>query len=243
MTKAQIREAKALANTMPREDIAKTIGVSVVNLKRSMPGQKFWFKNGKYKNNPELVKKVLNYYFKHGKPKTVERFPEINVKAVVDRPEYYGIRRIYRQIRWTDAQLIDAAKMAGLVSLKGQAKFFNRPRAFEGSIQSLWNKRFGYRGGSLNGMVHWYAKELVNSNARYLRPVGTSREGKHVEFRRLILWVDMEKNLKPDAPQFMQDAIKSMADFQRWLWKSDNPKPLIMKMIKEREIAKKRITA
>ncbi|MGZ3733170.1 MAG: hypothetical protein ACXU9U_05480 [Parachlamydiaceae bacterium] len=233
MTVAQKRKAISLAGKITSKKIAKRLGVSSSNLKRSLPGVSFMSFN-KWKRNPDLVRKVINYYFKHGKPATVKKFPDVNVKVIVDRPEYYGIKRVYRQIRWTDNQIVEAVKMAGLIPFDDQAKFFNRPRAHAGSIRSLWMKRFKLGGGNLNGMCHWNAKNFVTNKARYIKPIGSSRKGEKVEFRRLILWVDMQKVLKPDAPEFVRDAVKAMADFQRWIWKTNNPKPLIMKMIKER---------
>lgn len=125
--------------------------------------------------------------------------------------------------------------MAGLISPKAQARYFNRPNAHAGSIKSLWIKKFGIGGCSVNGMVHSYAIELVNSNARYIRPISQGRHGDSVTFRRVILWVDMEKCIKSDVPEFIKNGIKAMASFQKWLWRCDDPKPLILKMIKERE--------
>lgn len=236
MSEIQKEKARRLIGKMKREDIAKKLGVSLSNLKRSMPGESLWF-HRRYKNQPELTKKVLNYYFKHGKSATEKRFPEVNVKAIVDRPEYYGVARQYRQKRWTEDQIIEAAKMAGLVSPAAQAIYFNRPRANAGSVHSLWHKRFkfGGRGSELNGMCHHQAKHFVSSRARYIRPIGVSQEGKPVIGRRLLLWVDMDKALKSDAPEFVREAVDVLAKFQKWLWNSDNPKPLIIKMIKERE--------
>lgn len=88
----------------------------------------------------------------------------------------------------------------------------------------------------MNGMVHHHAKTLVNIKARYQKPTGQDRNDNLVKFRRIILWVDMEKCLKAGTPEFIKEAVKTMADFQRWIWRSKNPKPLILKMIKEREV-------
>lgn len=233
MSSSQIRHARSLIGKMSREDIAKTLGVSVVSLNRAFRGTRLAFH--KYcVVNPGLVRQVNAYYEKHGNKKTAAAFgiKPRQVEHIVYRYKSHKPR----QIRWTAQQLTEATKMAGLVSPSAQAKYFNRPRAHGGSIRSLWNKRFGFCGGSINGMVHWYAKELCNHKARYLKPIGEDRRGQPVEFRRLILWVDMEKCLKPDAPEFLKSAIGTMADFQRWLWKSDNPRPLILKMIREREL-------
>lgn len=219
----------------PVTEMAELLGTSTCNVKRAFRGQSLWFKNGKLKNNPELVRQVTNYYRQHGRPATVDRFPDISVKSIIDRPEYYGLGKHGLQIRWTDDQIIEAVKMCGLISFRAQAIYFNRPGANEGSIKALYVKRFDKIGGSVNGMVHDWARHLVNQNARYLRPIGNSRKHQPVLFRKLILWVDMEEVLKPEVPTFIKEAIHTMADFQRWLWRNQNPKPLILKMIKERE--------
>jgi AcrR family transcriptional regulator len=221
---------------MPVNEMAERLNTSVTNIKRAFRGKRLWFHNGKYKNRPELVESVLAYYAKHGKNETIKRFPDVKVKCIVDRPEYYGHSKPKRQIRWTDKQILEAARMAGLVSLKGQARYFNRPNADVGSIQSLWTKRFQMGSSNVNGMVHWYAKELVNHRARYIQPLGLSRADKLVKFRRVILWVDMEKCLKANVPSFIREAVKTMADFQRWLHGSDNPRAKILRMIETREL-------
>lgn len=233
MTEAQINQARALIGKMSREEIASAVGTSVSSLKRAFRGTRLAFYNYCVVN-PGLVRQVNSYYEKHGKNKTAEAFG-LKPKQVEHIVYRYKLAKP-RQIRWTDKQITEAARMAGLISLKAQAKYFNRPNANAGSIKSLWNKRFQTAGGCINGMTRWTAKELVTSKAKYLKPIGNTRKGEPVEFRNLILWVDMEKCLKPGLPKFLQDAIYTMADFQRWLWRSDNPKPLIMKMIKEREL-------
>lgn len=230
LTKKQQAMARRLAGTMYYEKLAKHIGCSRSSLSRFAREAGFSLNHLSYK--PEFVGKVTAFYEKHGKIKTAEKFPDANVRSIVERYRIFKPR----QIRWTEAQILEATKMAGLVSYEAQAKFFNRPNANAPSVKSLWVKRFGYRGSSLNGMAHWYACRFVTSGVKYLQPIGEARTGERVLFKRLILWVDMEKCLKPDAPQFVIEAVKTMADFQRWIWSSDNPKPMILKMIKEREL-------
>lgn len=218
---------------MDRKDIAAALGVSLSNLKRAFRGTRLAFYN--YCTiNPGLLRSVNKFYETHTKQETANQFglSENQVDYIVYR---YKSHRP-KTIRWTEAQLTEAVRMAGLVSPKAQAKFFNRPNASAGSIKSLWKKKFGHGMCSTNGMAHWCAKELVSVKARYIRPVGESRAGKQVNFRRVILWVDMEKVLKPEVAPFIREAVETMADFQRWLWRSSNPKPLILKMIKEREV-------
>jgi hypothetical protein len=233
MTQGQIAQAKTMIGKMPREEIAQTLGVSVVSLKRAFRGTRLAYHNY-CQANPSLVRQVNVYYEKHGNKRTAEHFG-IRRKQVEHIVYRYRLSNP-RQIRWTDKQIIEATRMAGLVSPLAQAKYFERPNAFSGSIKSLWTKRFGIGPGCINGMTHWHAKELVTTKARYLKPVGESRDGEPVEFRRLILWVDMERCLKPGTPRFIRDAIKTMANFQRWIHGGGNVKQKILKIIQEREL-------
>ena len=228
-----------MAGKVPRKEIAEKLGVSLVNLKRSCPGISFattWI----HKQNPERTRAVILFYFKHGKVATEEKFPDVNVKAIVDRPEYYGVKRTYRQIRWKESELLESVKMAGLVSFRAQANYFKRPRANAGSIKSLWTKNHKQKWSEINGMPHNRARRLVRfhgTSGKYIKTAGTNREGGHGYFgRKVMLWVDLEKSLRPELPDFIKDGVKAMADFQRWIWNSDNPAPLIRKMIKEREL-------
>jgi AraC-like DNA-binding protein len=238
MTPDQISQAAKLIGKMSREDIAAEVGTSVVSLKRAFRGRRLAFYN--YCTiNPAWVRSVNKYYEKHTQEETAKYFG-IRRKQVDHIVHRYKKYRKPKQLRWTPQEIAEAAKMAGLVSENGQAKFFRRPGAHSGSIKSLWMKNFGMGQGSINGMTHWCAKEIVGEKARYLKPLGQTRKGKPTEFRRVILWVDMEKCLKPQTPKFIREAIEQMAKFQRWLWKSENPKPLILKMMRERDAVQQR---
>lgn len=232
LTKEQILEARKLIGKMDRNDIAERLGVSLSNLKRAFRGTRLAYYN--YCTvNPKLVRDVNKYYEKHGLNRTFKKF---NLKKKqVEHIIYRYKQHSPRQIRWTNNEIIEAARMAGIVSPAAQARFFKRPNANAGSIKSLWMKRFKMGQGCVNGMTHWCAKELVNKNARYLKPIGESRKGEPTEFRRLILWIDMEKNLKRGVPPFMRSAVKTMADFQRWIHGGGDVKAKIIKLMKERE--------
>lgn len=235
MTEAQKARALRMIGKISREEIAQKIGVSVANLKRSMRGQSFWFYNGKWKNNPEFVAKVLNHYWKHGMPATKKKFNGISVKSIVDRPEYYGHRRVYRQRRWTETQKIELVRMSGLVSHGSQARYFDRPKAAGGSIKSAWVKVFGVAPGRINGMSFDIAKHIAKRSTPYVRPNGWSSGVDSHQWT--VLWVDLEDNLMEGVPEYIKEAVKTMADFQRWIWGCKNPKAKIMKMIDIREVA------
>lgn len=230
LSKAEITQAKKLIGKMASRDIAKELNTSISNLKRAFRGVRLAYFN-KYVCNPGLVKRVCAYYELNGKKKTQNMFPDICVRSIVERYPQFSPR----QLRWTDKQYIELARMAGLVSLDSQARFFNRPRANEGSIKSAWYKKFGYGGSGINGLSNFSAKEIVNVSCPRIRSFywGTQRNGKSFG-RKICLWVDIENHLKPESPEFMKNAVAQMAEFQRWLH-GKNAKNNILNMIKARE--------
>jgi hypothetical protein len=235
MSKTQIAEAEKLIGSMPREMIAAALDVSLSNLKRAFSGRRLGYYNYCVAN-PKFVKEVNTYFESHTQEETANHF---NLsKKQVDHIIYRYRSAEWKQIPWKDWQLIELVKMAGLISPTAQANFFNRPGAHEGSIKSAWSKKFNLAGGCINGLPQFRAKHFVNCKARYIRPLGMDRSGKKCEFRKLILWVDLENTLKKSCPSFIIEAVNAMASFQRWIWESNDPKPLILKMIKEREYTK-----
>ena len=221
LTEAQARQVRRLLFKMPREDIAREIGVSVPTLKR-------WVRdNGnirlayfnRWHANPKLVNQICKYYAKHGRAKTERRYPNVRVRSVIER-YFKGLGFKPRQVRWTSDQLVAIAKMAGLVSIDRQAKYFDRPGANEGSIKSVWMKRFGLGGGSINGLSYWVAKHYVRPSCPYYETdFWAQRAGKkgRDKVRRIALWVDVQRHIKSETPVHLKEAISALAGFQRWL--------------------------
>lgn len=227
MTQDQINEAMSLRGTMPRDEICGKIGVSVANLKRSTPGVSWYYFN-RYAANPDLVEEVCRYYEKHGKRKTQEKFPEIGVRCVVERYKNYSPR----QSRWTDEQMIELAKMAGLVSMENQAKYFNRPRANRGSITSAWMKNFKCKQAYMHGLPAYKAKLFVKKSCPSIQ-VDFNPDRYGGTSARVFLWSDAIKHLRKDCPDFVKEGFEAMANFQYKLFGS-YPKREINKMIRER---------
>lgn len=223
LTPQQVETAKKLIGEIPREEIAYELGISLSALNRAFKGIRLGYFN-KYVANPKLVQKVCAFYEKNGKRKTQEKFPDINVRSIVERYKNYAAR----QTRWTDDQLIKLARMAGVLPFDYQAKIFLRPRANAGSIRSVWTKNFHAGPGHINGFYNHQAKHFVDSNCPFISvPFGVNRGYK----RKLFLWVDMENNLRNDCPDFVKNAIRGMANFQRWLFKSNFVRLEILKMV------------
>lgn len=230
MTREQRIEAKSLIGKMDRREIAEHLGVSLANLKRSLRGVRLAFHNHLYAN-PELVKDVCRYYEKHGRKKTEKQFPDVKVRSIVERYKQFKPR----QIRWTNEQIIELAKMSGLVSMTDQAKHFNRPRARAGSIQSFWMKRMGFGGGSIHGLSKHIAKQIATKDCPYIKTrFWQTRRGRADFSRHIALWVDLNSHLKSDVPDFIKEAIGTMADFQVWLFETSNPRMAILNTIKSR---------
>lgn len=235
LTPSQERMVRKLAGKMFIKDLAKKVGTSDSNLDR-------WA----YYNNVNInalrypktiVEQVCEYYAKHGKIKTQKKFPDIKVRSIVEK---YAKGKSPRQRRWTDQQVIQLARMAGLVSMPAQARYFNRPYANAGSIKSAWVKKFKSGGGCINGISLHKARLFIKPSAPVVETgfwVTRDLNRKHnPEFcRKLILWVDAEKHLRPDCPHWFKDAAFALAKFQRWLHGLDNPRPKILKMIREIE--------
>ncbi len=232
LSQAQIKIVKNFADKIYKKDVAKKANTSWANLGRWAKQNGVSLNAHKYKEN--LINDVCKYYSKYSNKKTAEYF---NLKSKQVEAIVYRYRRHSpRQIKWKNNEIIELAKMAGLVSQTAQAKYFNRPHANAGSIKSAWIKKFGFGPSNINGMVHDSAKHFVNIKARYIRPIGQGRDGTPSESRRLILWVDMAKCLKKDCPDHIHDAVNSLAKFQSWLHGTKRTKQAILKMIKEREI-------
>ena len=212
MSMDQINEAKRLAGTMPRENIAIELGVSLSNLKRSCPDVRFTFFNH-LKNNPNIVKEVCKYYEKHGLKKTSEQYPEIRIRSLVERYKIYRPR----QIKWKDEELIELAKFAGLIPLKEQAKFFNRPRANEGSIKSAWYKKFKTTPCFMHGLPVHKAKLFLEPGFPSLN-IKRQISG---DPTKIVIFSDAVNFLRKDCPDFVQIAIKAMAEFQNKLFGND----------------------
>jgi hypothetical protein len=230
LTPEQQLQVRRLAGTMKQDDIGKAIGASRTAVIRFASQEDISLDSFSYPES--IVKQVCKYYEKHGKAKTQEKFPKVKVRSIIDRHKLYSPRTI----PWQDAEIIELARMAGVISLEGQAKYFNRPNANKGSIVSAWMKKFGMGGGSINGLPHYLARHVVDSRCPETETAFGRQRKKSGEFgRRLYLWVDIEKHLKPDVDPWFRDAVKTMAEFQRWLHGVKDVRGKVKRIIEKRE--------
>lgn len=223
LTDNQIEGARRRLHKMPRDQIAKEIGCSLSNLKRWAHKEniRLAFYN-RWVINPEFVNKVCRYFEANGKRKTLEKYPDINFRSIVER---YAIS--CRQSRWKFEQIIELIKMRGLIDPKSQAKYFNRPFANKGSIVSFWQKRYKYNTSYLNGLPFYIAKKYIYSNAPTIRPF-------KLLDKKIILWCDCANYIKEDIPDYIKESILVMSKFQKWIFKTKKVRKEVLKIIKER---------
>ena len=222
----QISIVKTNCGLISSKEIAMMANTSVTNLKRWARDEKISL--AYYNYSKEVIKEVCAYYEKHGKRKTQEFFPEVSVESIVERYKIFAPRCI----KWKDGEIIQALKMSCFIPFDMQAKIFNRPRAFAGSITSLWKKRLQGKPTTIHGLLGNKAKLFASNKCPAIKlPILRVINGDTRQARKIFLWVDLENHLKDDCPEFIKDAIRTMAEFQRWIFKSDNPRNEIERML------------
>ena len=228
LTPEQAAHVERLRGTMFRWQIAEAVGVSQAQVARYLR------ETGRPSNardySPDVVAAVLAAYLAAprgaGKRRVQELFPEVCVRSIVERSRDGRAR----QIRWTPAQLVEAARMAGLVSHGAQARFFGRPNAYDGSIHAVWAKRFQCAPGDLNGLGIHQAWRLARSGCP---AVLVRRQEAGVPIAK-VLWLDLVDWLRPEVEPWVVEAIAALARFQRWLHGGAGTAD-IRQMITERE--------
>ena len=240
LTKEQERQAKKLAGTIYRDELAKQIGTSKANFMRwARMHPEINFNAHKYPDR--VVREVCDYYVDYGKTKTQEKYPSVKVRSIVER--YLKDIGNPRQIRWTDRQTIQLVRMAGIISMRAQAEFFDRPNAHRGSIQSAWMKKFKVQGSQINGLSWHIARHYTDYycpvlQTRFWVQRKTRSKIQYESARMLVLWVDLAKHMSDDIPEHIKAGIRALAKFQIWLH-GKNVRKNIIKMIKEIEYEQK----
>jgi len=219
VTKKEVNEIRRLSKKYYKHEIAEIMGVSWSRIGRIK--SHYGIKENKRDYPKDLVKKVCEYYARHGRPGTERKFKGVKIRSIVER--YLKDFDVpVRQKRFTEKDIIFLSRMQGIVPYSLQAKVLNRPRAGAGSIKAFWQKRMGSESHRLNGLPnivakHYLCKPHLDPKRLGLKVKALNRGYETKESRRIILWVDLEKNLRPETPEHLKQAIKAMARFQTWL--------------------------
>jgi len=226
LTPAQGAEVLRLAGTLPKADLCQRLGVSSATVSRFLREQ--GVRPGHYNAyKSDIVTAVCTAYETLGKKRTQQLFPDVRVRSIVERYKAFSPR----QIRWTGEQHIAAIRMAGLVSATAQARYFDRPNAFEGSIKSFWVKVVRCAPSDVNGLSAHHAWHLVQPGAPATLVTHANSRG---QYAIKILWLDLVQHLRPDVAPDLREAVQCLARFQAWLHGTDDP-AAIRQMITERE--------
>jgi len=223
----QIKTIKKLSGEFKREEIAKMMNVPLTSIKRAASANNISLahKEGcrKYIRNPLLIERVCKYYEKHGGVKTIKKFPNVKVRSLIER--YYDLKP--RQTKWSAEEKIQLIRMSGLLTFKQQLKLLNRKEVKKPEgLRGYWGKKQITPSG-LNGLYRHTAKFFVKDSCPFIERKFKRQTNKY------YLWVDIEKHIKPEMPDFIHDVAKAMADFQRWIWNSKNPRSKIIAMRKK----------
>jgi len=212
VTPEQGAEIARWIGVLSREAIAHRLGVSRAAVARYTRDHGLYGRSDAYP--PAVVAAVCAAYeaapHGFGTRRVQELFPEVAVRSIVER--YRDFRP--RQIRWTAAQIHEAAKMAGLVSPQAQARYFGRPYASDGSIKALWAKRFQCNPHGLHGLAAHLVFPLCGPGTQavlvHYQPTGSV-------CRPVVLWGDLVPQLPPDVDPEVRHLVEALARFQRWL--------------------------
>lgn len=223
LTASQAQTVERLRGTLFRRQIAERLGVSRAQVARYLRAAGLDSNARDYA--PAVVAAVCAAYEALGRKRTQELFPEVVVRCVVERYQH-----VPRQIRWAGPQIIEAARMAGLVSHNAQARYFGRPNACAGSIKSLWVKGFQCAPGDINGLTALLVWRLTKPGV----PAVLIRHSSASGFFAKVLWIDLARTLKASVEPVIRKAILSLARFQAWLHGTEDTMA-IRQMIHQRE--------
>ena len=221
MTPEKVEWAISVSGKHTKEEIARACKVSVSTLKRACLGVTFARPTKKLER--ETISEVCMYYEVHGLKKTQELYSLLNVRSIVESNA--GIFKP-RKVKWKDDELIQLALMGGLVPLETQAGVLNKGSA--DAVRTTWHRRFNISPQDLHGMPE--------DRADFILKPGYPKT-KFVNFN-LCLWCDAENWLKENLPVEIAEGIRTMARFQRWLFKSDDPIWRIEEMLEDIESRK-----
>lgn len=208
------KQIAKLASTTLRAEIAKRFGISKTTLARIAKRDGFRFSgNKKLKNNPALTRRVCEYYARHGGPKTEKKFPGVCIYKIVEK---YGRRHQMkpRLTKVAPSEILDVVRTRGLIGLRENG--FRRNAIWARYLPKHKTKEI-----YINGLPWRLAKELVvpDCPTLLLKTVNSRRRYGVVKTEfHFVLWVDVEKHLKPGSNELVVALVRAMAKLQRWIF-------------------------
>lgn len=213
---------------LDRRKMAKELNISVSTLKRIAYRNKINFPILK-KYDDSLVKEIIEFYESGHDIKSTQDLYKVNIKSILETYRHKRTRK--KQERWNDSSILELFKMGGLLDANSQSIYFNRPRAFGGSIRSFWIKRFGISQNRIHGLpAHIARKVLINPiliKTNFRMNKGTPQY--------ICLWADCKKFKPPFI--FLKEIINMISEYQMKLFCAKDESDLrdkVLEMISSR---------
>lgn len=169
----------------------------------------------------QQINDVLNYYKNHTAVQTIKYFAPQGIKAgsILGPAKFRDIsRKTNPPLNLSSKDMIHVYKLLGLVNCTQIAS--QLPAAKRCSVYKLIRKKLPTKLFKIQ--LHcWHVKKAaLFCNVKNIEKVDPS----NARGRGYYFFVDLEKNIKPDCPIFVKDAIMSLASFQRWLFENEHPR-------------------
>ena len=118
------------------------------------------------------------------------------------------------------------------MSHTAQARYFNRPNAYEGSIKSFWAKGACCAPRDVNGLGAYTAYQVATPGV----PAVIVKHQQNSGARPVVLWLDLAAHLRSDVGPFVREAVQVLARFQEAHARHHELSAAIRHMIQEREL-------
>jgi len=189
---------------MSNKEIAKQIGISNIALKRYMSSRQLKRPKARHdylRLDKRDIKRVLDYWYKHGKAKTVEKFPELRVRSIIDR---YGDRSYQRTL--SDADIISIIKALAYVPANHGFVIDGRTKKVSETIftKNRHLIKIKHR-NHLWGLPAWKAKKIC-----YIDRCTSYKRGN----QNYYSWHEISKNIKHERHA---KAVSIITKFGEWL--------------------------
>ena len=116
------------------------------------------------------------------------------------------------------------------MSHTAQARYFNRPNAYEGSIKSFWAKGACCAPRDVNGLGAFTAWQVATPGV----PAVLVKHQQNGGARPVVLWLDLAAHLRPDVDPLVREVVQALARFQATLHNTQSSED-IRHFIQERE--------
>lgn len=220
----QRNSLRQMAKVCTRSEMMVATGLSYITVYRVLRQEGLTRQVHRYP--PKEVEAVRDHYAKHGIRGLQDAFPGVCCETVRNKTKLPS-----RQLRWSSRQLHVAAQMSGLVPMAVQAAVLQPGKKDSGAVRSMWRRKLGNTGTELHGMRLKWAYRICRRTVPSIEVFFAAR-GAPVTQRR-ALWCDMAEHLQPGLPDFLRDAVLALADFQRWLFASEDPRAIVLQIVQE----------